>query len=390
VGGWGRTAAGGGGLAWARWDCLSGRGFSEPEPRVDKAVKKAVRDRYYQLAASNFSHFSGNGTAWQTYAQWHGSAVAAALDAGMSRKPEQWTIALTRDAFAGHFLTDAFSAGHIRTPRTTIKEWYGRQVPGSEPFVRYMSRFMYRALDAQGRLPWLLRVLERFTRGVIEDKIRKLGGEALGSFSLGDIVSKALHDYDNAHGVAVLSDVDASGRPQAGGFPWTAIGDSHLASSKFGRTTKAMAVAAVEASLRDLRRVRDAAGRAGQGQLSLAQRTDLIRQALGTPMFEARRYLPRERVGDPQNPSMTSTGGRRAPLEWRWGQLGPLAYQAVDDVVKGDIAIELSKLAPSIQDSTTQYRITVRGIRTAYEGFVKHLQRDGIAAIEAAVGRRAR
>jgi hypothetical protein len=386
------TAAGRMQLAWARWDCLSGPGFSEPEPQVDAPTRKAVQDRYYQLASVNYSHFSEpGGTAWATYTKWHGTAVAAAFEAGSRRDPQQWLLALTREAFADHYLTDSFSAGHVRTPRITIKEWYGRQFPGgSEPLVRYMSRHLYRTLDAQGRLPWLLHILEGRTRHVIEGKIRKLGGEALGTFTLGDIVSKALHDYDNAHGLAVVTDVDASGKAHPGGYVWMAIGDAHLATSKYGPETRAMAVAAVAASIRDLQRVRDAGTRAGPGPHSSGRAAELVRLALGAPIFEARRYVPREKPGDARNPAIVGARGTRAPLEWRWGQLGPLAYQGVDTTVKGDIVAELTKLSNSIDDSVSKFGMTVRGIRAAYNAFVQHLRNDGITALEAAMGQKAR
>lgn len=385
------TQAGRRQLAWARWDCLSGPGFSEPEPPVEATTKKMVQDRYYQLASVNFSHFSAGGTAWLTYSKWHGTAVAAAFEAGSRRDPQQWLLALTREAFADHYLTDSFSAGHVRTPRIMIKDLYAVMFPGgSEPLVRYMSRHLYRTLDAQGRLPWLLHFLEGRTRNVIEGKIRKLGGEALGTFTLGDIVSKALHDYDNEHGLVVLTDVDAFGKAHPGGYEWTAMGDAHLNSNKYGQDTRAMAVSAVAASIRDLQKVRDAGMRAGPGPHSSARAAELVRQALGAPIFGARRYVPREKPGDARNPAIVSTSGSRAPLEWRWGKLGPLAYQAVDATVKGDIVTELMKLSNTIDDSVSKFGMTVRGIRAAYNAFVQHLRNDGISALEAAMGQKAR
>jgi hypothetical protein len=221
-------------------------------------------------------------------------------------------------------------------------------------------------------------------------RIRQLGGEALATFTLGDIVGLALHAYDNDRGLVVVSDVDVKGRPVRGGFTWTAVGDAHLASRKHGPMAKAMVTAAVATSLRDLRRVRDAGTKVGKRPLSLAQQTDVVRKALGSPVFDARRYVPRERVGDKRNPSITSTAGSRAPLEWRWGQLGPETYKAVNKTVKGQIVKELTKLAPSVKDSVTRYGMTVHGIRGAFQAFINHLSVDGIKAIENAVGKPSR
>jgi hypothetical protein len=383
----GRTRPGRLRIEWARWHCLELAKASEP--RVPEEVKKAVVDRYLQLAAQNQSHFSAGGTAWQTYSVWHAKAVASAFEAGQGGDANLWRRALTKEAFGDHFLTDSFSAGHVRMPRTAIQEWYGRQFPGkSDPFIRYMARFMYRRLDAQGKLPWLLEVFENMTQSMMAQRIRELGGEALASFTLGDIVGLALHAHDN-RGLVVVSDVDANGRPVPGGFVWTAVGDAHLAKSPQGPGTRAMAQAAVAVSLGDLRRVRDAGAKVGKRPLSLAQRTDVVRKALGSPIFAARRYVPRERVGDRRNLSMTSTAAGRAPLDWHWGQLGPAAYKAVNDTVKGQIVSELTRLVPSVKDSVTRYHMTVNGVRGAFQAFIDHLRSDGIKAIENAVGKRA-
>lgn len=58
--------------------------------------------------------------------------------------------------------------------------------------------------------------------------------------------------------------------------------------------------------------------------------------------------------------------------------------------MKGEIAEELTKLVPSVKDSVTKYRMTVRGIRGALQAFIDHLRQDGIKAIESAVGKPAR
>jgi hypothetical protein len=76
-------------------------------------------------------------------------------------------------------------------------------------------------------------------------------------------------------------------------------------------------------------------------------------------------------------------------LEWRWGQLGPLAYQAVDKAVRADIAKEQARKMPK-EDSTSASAITITGIRAGFSAFVQHLQQRGIGAIEAAVSRKGR
>lgn len=143
---------------------LLNKSITEMEAMARKIIDEygdRVQNRYYQLASVNFSHFSAGGTARLTYSKWHGTAVAAAFEAGSRRDPQQWLLALTREAFADNYLTGSFSADHVRTPKTMIKDWYALMFPGdSEPLVQYMSRHLYQTLDAQGRLPWLLHLLE--------------------------------------------------------------------------------------------------------------------------------------------------------------------------------------------------------------------------------------
>jgi hypothetical protein len=66
---------------------------------------------YMQLAAVNWDHFGANAKA--CYQAGHTLALQAA--AGGS-----WMLAYMLEAFACHFLTDLFSAGHLRTPRKAL------------------------------------------------------------------------------------------------------------------------------------------------------------------------------------------------------------------------------------------------------------------------------
>ena len=44
--------------------------------------------------------------------------------AGETSNPAVWRRALSKEAFADHFLTDLFSSGHVRTPRSEMQQWY--------------------------------------------------------------------------------------------------------------------------------------------------------------------------------------------------------------------------------------------------------------------------
>ena len=387
----GTTAGGRTELEWARWKCLDLKRQGVPEPQATEEMKKNTRDRYLLLAARNISHFSAGGTAWQAYSLWHGKAIADALEAGQTSDTAVWRRALTKEAFGDHFLTDMFSAGHVRTPRAEIRDWYDRHLPEtSEKFISYMAKYIFDRLDERQQLPPLLWWVGWLTKSIMADRIRAMGGEAVNSFSLGDIVSLALHDQDNK-GLVVVSDVDPDGHVVPGGYTWTAVGDGHLGRNAHGAETKAMAIAAVIASLRDLERVRGVGVKLGNGPATLAQKTDEIRKALGSTGFAARAFVPRESKAAGANVPLTRSDGARAPLEWRWGKLGDVAFGVVDETVKGRIASELHEMAEKVTDPIDAgLGMRVHGTRNAFLSFVRHLRTDGITAIEKAVGISAR
>ncbi|WP_116948894.1 S8 family serine peptidase [Jiangella endophytica] len=378
-------------LAYARWHCLSLSQAGVAVPTTDAAIIKAVTDRYLLLASQNISHFSAGGTAWQAYASWHAKALVDALDAGRLSDAARWERAMTKEAFGLHFLTDSFSAGHVRTPRAEIRDWYRQRFPDSgDRILQYLARFLFDRLDERQQLPQLAWWFGWVTRGVMVDRIRTLGGEAIANITLGDILSLALHDWDN-RGLDVVTDVDADGRAVPGGHHWRAVGDGHLGANRFGIDTRRMAVVAVTASLRDLERVRGAGVRLGSDAVSLSQRSGAVRQALGSPVFAARGFVPREDTARTTAVALRTSDGSRAPMEWRWGQLGPVAHQAVDGTIRRRLADELRTFADQVPDPVDgPAGMRIHGIRGAYRLFIRHLRDDGIAVLERAVGRNAR
>ena len=63
---------------------------------------------FLRLAYANAEHFTPHN--WAKYCRAHAQALLLALD-------RRFDAALMANAFADHFLTDAFAAGHMRTPR---------------------------------------------------------------------------------------------------------------------------------------------------------------------------------------------------------------------------------------------------------------------------------
>jgi hypothetical protein len=103
-------------------------------------LQQATAGRYLTLAATNVAHFSNVPIGQRNVDRWREMHTRAIAEAHAGRANTAWGI----NAAADHFLTDAFSGGHIRTPRA-----------------------------------------------------------ALVTSSIGNIESKILHDLDNEHGVEV-------------------------------------------------------------------------------------------------------------------------------------------------------------------------------------------
>src|SRR5690606_15506925 len=103
-------------IEYARWKVNPSRG----RPSVSQSAEEAVMDRYYRLAARNETHLStgsspGNSNREQ-YIRLHTEAIRDAFFEGLDPLVvRRWTWD-AREGFAQHFLTDAFSSGHVRTP----------------------------------------------------------------------------------------------------------------------------------------------------------------------------------------------------------------------------------------------------------------------------------
>lgn len=160
------------------------------------------------LATKNTSHFAGHNL--EAYLKSHAEAIQTAVKAHSAtddqEKQKLWNLAKLQSAFADHFLTDSFSAGHMRVPRQEITDYFSA-LGISEIRSGYMA--------------------------------------------------KILHDYDNQHGINVMNDR---------GDHWTAFGDTLLFADKDATKKGAYEAhddqgAAKEAPADDKKTMRAATGR---------------------------------------------------------------------------------------------------------------------------------
>lgn len=149
---------------------------------------------YFKLAMINFDHFGAE--AVSAFLTGHKLAIKKAREAG-SIDNEQEKIALLKEAFlymlyACHFLTDLYSAGHIRTPRKQI--------------LNYLIGMQ----NSNGSIP------ESFNINADPD----LGNISSLNLAIAGLFARKMHDIDNKDGVYVRY-------PNTQESPWLSCGDNN-------------------------------------------------------------------------------------------------------------------------------------------------------------------
>lgn len=118
----------------AQWNEITGGGTTVP-PWLPEG-------RYLRLAETNFDHFSQD--AVLAYQAGHAVALARAARASREPNPELRARGLVEayalNAFADHYLSDVFSAGHMRTPRRHL---YDIALPGFRWMGSLLARYMH-------------------------------------------------------------------------------------------------------------------------------------------------------------------------------------------------------------------------------------------------------
>jgi hypothetical protein len=211
-------------------------------------TSKAVDDMYYNLAADNAEHFvTPRGkdamkapqdrprSAGQSYRSYHEEALSRAAVAGKAGLADD--EALAAEGFGAHYLTDAVSAGHIRTPRLDIVERWDKDNP--ELVERFKDYLAFRVVEWIVNNKWYGKTVRpRYSFDKAMDSV-SAAIDARPPLTMGVLVAVAVHDYDNQHGLKVLSE----------GKEKTVFGDSHLHEGD----TEAIAVAAVKAGVDDVK-----------------------------------------------------------------------------------------------------------------------------------------
>jgi hypothetical protein len=223
------------------------------QPYFSEEIKNTVKMRYLNLAARNRDHFaapegeksggpkSGNRrSAGGSYRAMHETAVQLAVDAGQRGTPIDEAMAY--EAAAQHYLTDAFSSGHIRTPTGSIKTHWDAIYPNFwESLKRFISHQMAVYMNEEWNAATILGTVSKIEGDVITTLEEKVA--AYPAFGFERLVALATHDVDNQQGLKVINDL---------GERWTAYGDSQMKYAGKDDSQK-RAIEAVELGIRDIR-----------------------------------------------------------------------------------------------------------------------------------------
>src|SRR5262249_32776501 len=136
----------------------------------------------------------------QAYRMNHVWAIKEAVESAQKRGSLDKPLAV--EAFGAHYLTDAFSAGHVRTPRAGAKAYWDAKVP---MFVYNLTGYIAEAV-AKNLGTWQKKVIP--TDVTLRHDLPGVGALAkvqdllrTKRFTFGDVVGLALHDWDNAKGL---------------------------------------------------------------------------------------------------------------------------------------------------------------------------------------------
>jgi hypothetical protein len=281
---------------------------AEVQKRTKEFSKEAVHAadvRYYNLASHNSSHFAnpeagdaskstldkanethtgqdvdsmGNfagkmgpvpNNAAGFYRANHLKAIGEAMAAG--KKGVSIDSAMAANAFSDHFLTDSFSAGHLRTARTSASSYWNEKEPMFfVNFKGYLAEKLAYYINDHNTLIGIATVdfINDKTSATLDSTLKEKG---MPDFQFGDLVCGTIHDYDNEKGVSA----------QVDGQQKTLFGDDHL---QFG-DTKDVVVKATKASIADITAAWDA-GKNGQDVMAL------YKTIAPTGMFRSEQMMP--------------------------------------------------------------------------------------------------
>jgi hypothetical protein len=301
------------------------------------AAADAQSKAFQQLAFHNLDHFPDQNKAQDAWVKHHQRATVEALDAGWTGQPDRLNKAYLYEAFGEHFLTDCFSAGHIRTPRTTIYEWYrqnwaDRAMWGLEYWL--LLQYIAHPLIPPDHLKTLLAAFEEPLKKALAALHDQLFALIAGA------VSGTIHDYEGDQGVRVTA--KALGDKQ-----WTTYGDDTLPGAK-GRDPAKTSGQAEQLAVLAITLAKN------HVDTAYAVGRQLAAEGVSYSLTEGYKRMAQKGVAYPFNDVMNFVPHAVVPAAqapwaaWRWGTWTPAFYKQVNDYAKSKISGNLGAVDPAL------------------------------------------
>ena len=273
------------------------RTSSAPDPELDKVVGE------FHVAPDLPSAIAG-------YRYYHLRALATAAKAGADG--QGLSTAYAEESFGDHFMTDSFSAGHIRTQRDDLQTYWNAKFP----MFFYNLKGTIAETMAQELAPTVGPVQLRAEtacwlpyKGAFAKVSQAFDSKP--KIGLGDLLSVAVHNYDNVNGVNVESE----------GKEYQIFGDGHLAEGD----TRALALQSVKVGLQEIQQAY------AHGKAGLAPR-DAIAAVVGQDkLFGAERMVPKALPDNKQGVHQDTKSGQlnsRQMTPWKFDSLEGLLANA--------------------------------------------------------------
>ncbi len=353
------------------------------------SVIASVKERYLRRAAANAEHFvapqggdkgptaGDRASAGGSYRALHETAILMAYDSG---EVEQ---ASAREAAAQHFLTDHFAAGHLRTPRASIREHWRAIYPLFWDNLRNkIALDVARWINDNDWVGWAATVdtiYATIQQTVLEQT------QDLPAMGFDDLVSLVAHDFDNENGVWVINDL---------GISWKLFGDGHLNNKDSDNRTAEMAELAVALGVEDIRVAAQLGASKGGHPMTAAQVLKAVRSLPMPPASHQANKYGAEQVLPRLDPARAFENGTQ---NWQQPDLQTLwdarVHSAADDgetfgkkidlsMNGGELGKELRRMAtkfPETQDVAMGF--TVHPKRAFLDGFLAPLLVDPLGGL---------
>lgn len=352
------------------------------------AVTEAVDARYLRLAAGNDEHFvaptgtdrgptAGDGaSAGGSYRAQHEAAIGLAYDQGNAAAGN------AREAGAQHYLTDHFAAGHLRTPRGSIRSHWRAVYPNFWTNIRNKI-----ALDVS---IWIndhdpvgnVATVDTIFTGVQTTVNQETAN--IPAMGFDDLVSLVAHDYDNENGLWVLNDL---------GDHWKLFGDGALDNPDPANRTREIAQEAVALGVADIEHAASqGASRVGT-PMTRPQLYDHVRSVTGgRAQPNPDKYGPEQLLPRPDEARAAENGTQnwqRANLEELWtapvhsGTAATFGSEIEASMQGGELNHELAGMAEKFpEEQTVDFGFVVHPRRGFLDGFLAPLVANPRAGLD--------